>query len=148
MERVVPIGTIVMWSGELGDLPPNWKLCDGSSYDRSDNGESITTPNLSGRFIAAFDAGDTDYSIGFTGGEDSVTLSVEEIPEHDHFLTPAERSYKLFGGDSGELMDHGDNGGNIYQNPIHTYDKTGITGGGEAHENRPRYYTLAFIMRI
>ncbi len=26
--------------------------------------------------------------------------------------------------------------------------KTGLNGGGEAHENRPPYYALAYIMKL
>ena len=32
---LVPIGGIIMWSGAQGDLPANWKICDGTVYGLS-----------------------------------------------------------------------------------------------------------------
>lgn len=67
----IPSGVIVMWSGEESDIPEEWSLCDGS------NG----TPNLIDRFVVS--SGDK-YNVGDTGGEDSITISTSQLPEHSH----------------------------------------------------------------
>lgn len=152
-----PIGGIIMWSGTLvGNSPTgytNWKLCDGSTYG------SITTPDLKGRFIVGYNPAVTAYNtIGKTGGSESVTLSVAEIPSHNHVININDpghhHQYTTFheeGGGSGveEKADADDK----YQTQT-TESQTGITatsnqtGGGGSHENRPPYYTMAYIMRI
>ena len=67
----VPGGIITMWSGSITDIPLGWALCDGS------NG----TPDLRDRFIVG--AGG-DYNVGNTGGANSVTLTVAQMPSHSH----------------------------------------------------------------
>jgi microcystin-dependent protein len=69
--HLVPPGAIIMWSGSVNDIPVGWALCDGS------NG----TPDLRDRFIVG--AGGA-YSPGNTGGAESVTLTVAQMPQHNH----------------------------------------------------------------
>ncbi len=85
------------------------------------------TPNLQDRFIVG--AGGS-YSIGESGGEAAHTLTEAEMPAHTH---PVQGT-----GSGGNL-----NGANT-SGPA----TTGSTGGGLAHENRPPYYSLAYIMRL
>ena len=68
---IIPTGGIIMWSGLVANIPSGWALCNGSN----------NTPDLRNRFVVG--AGDT-YSPGNTGGADSVTLALTEIPAHDH----------------------------------------------------------------
>ena len=69
--HLVPPGAIIMWSGSINDIPVGWALCDGS------NG----TPDLRDRFIVG--AGGA-YNPGNTGGAKSVTLTVAQMPQHNH----------------------------------------------------------------
>ena len=69
----VPSGIIAVWSGAEGAIPSGWYLCNGS------NG----TPDLRNRFIVGAGSG-SSYSIGNTGGSDTVTLSTSQIPAHSH----------------------------------------------------------------
>ena len=128
----IPVGGIIMWNGT--SVPDGWALCDGQTA----NGQ--TTPNLRGRFIVGYQSGDADYnSIGKTGGEKKHTLTVDEMPSHNH--TIANITNTSGGGTkTGDRDWHENkNGDNI---------SSGSTGGGAAHENRPPYYVLAFIMRV
>ena len=71
LNSVVPSGGILMWSGSVASIPEGWHLCDGT------NG----TPNLQNQFVVG--AGAT-YAPGATGGATSVTLSVAQLPAHNH----------------------------------------------------------------
>lgn len=67
----VPVGGIIMFSGDVGSLSTSWALCDGS------NG----TPDLRGRFVVGAGGG---YSQGDTGGADEVTLTEQQLASHSH----------------------------------------------------------------
>ena len=56
MQRDIPRGTIMWWSGSIASIPTTWRLCDGTRL----------TPDLRDRFIVG--AGDT-YSVDDTGGQ-------------------------------------------------------------------------------
>ena len=64
----MPIGTIIMFNGTASNIPAGWAICDGN------NG----TPNLTDRFIKAGNIA------GTTGGADSFTLTVSNLPAHSH----------------------------------------------------------------
>lgn len=66
-----PTGIIAIWSGSQASIPTGWLLCDGT------NG----TLDLRNKFIVG--AGST-YNVGDTGGVDTVTLSVAQMPSHTH----------------------------------------------------------------
>jgi microcystin-dependent protein len=162
-----PIGGIIMWSGSIVNIPTNkgWFLCNGQ------NG----TPNLVNRFVVG--SGGT-YPVGGTGGADTVTLTIPQIPSHSHPGTAASAGAHIHSiTDPGhnhtydrmtDLADRADlddnqfrtlnsvaNTGNqitgitIDSNGAHVHNvTTNNIGGGEAHENRPPYYALAYIMRV
>lgn len=127
----VPVGGIIMWSGAIGSIPSGWALCNGQTVG------SVVTPDLRDRFIVGAGGG---YSVGATGGANSVTLTTDQIPSHSH-------NYLLYQPASfgNELEQSGSPDGARLGGVTNT---TGTTGGGQAHENRPPYYALAYIMRI
>ena len=65
-------GMIILWSGAADAIPTGFVLCDGNN----------STPNLSGRFVVGYDASNSDYDVDDTGGSESVTLTVNQIPAH------------------------------------------------------------------
>ena len=149
---LIPPGAIIMWSGAVDAIPEGWALCDGS------NG----TPDLRNRFIVG--AGGS-YNVGDTGGANTVTLNINQMPRHDHssgsLTTSAAGSHSHhytrptvdYVGARGEertatylvsLQTTSEDG-------EHTHTISGwtsYTGGGQAHENRPPYYALAYIMKL
>jgi microcystin-dependent protein len=140
----IPVGGIIMWSGSISSVPTGWALCNGS------NG----TPDLRDRFIVG--AGNS-YNPGNTGGANNVTLDLTQIPSHTHPVTDpghthltANTSVAINNG-GGYGAGSGSGLGPIGNTTITASAFTGIgvgnTGGGQAHENRPPYYALAFIMR-
>lgn len=130
--RILPAGTNPqLYSGSVTQIPSGWQLCDGT------NG----TPNLKGRFIVGYDSSDYDYNtIGKTGGEKKHTLTEAELPAHDHDLTNTVYSNESGGINAGDKLSHD---GNIYAREV---TKTNNAGSGQSHENRPPYYTLAYII--
>ena len=69
----IPSGGIIMWSGAENAIPSGFVLCNGSN----------STPDLRNRFIVGAGTGGS-YGVGNTGGADSVTLTVDQIPSHSH----------------------------------------------------------------
>jgi microcystin-dependent protein len=137
-QHYVPKGAIMMWSGAVENIPAGWALCDGA------NG----TPNLRGRFIVGYNPNDTDYNtIGNLGGEKEVTLTADEcaLPSHWHDYTLTTLSGKK---DNGGALDHRNSGADGYDL---NYTNAGTTSTSKpaekAHENRPPYYVLAYIMK-
>jgi len=156
----VPVGTIIMWSGSIINIPSEWALCDGA------NG----TPDLRGRFIVG--AG-LSYSVGQYGSTNEVAITKAQLPSHSHNgLTSSDgghyhyvsRNQSANGGntslaykntnlgtESYDFYRHGSNANwresSSDGDHTHTFTTTN-TGGGQAHENRPPYYTLAYIMRV
>jgi microcystin-dependent protein len=96
----VPTGFIGMWSGSIATVPTGWGLCDGTSGK----------PDLRDRFIVG--AG-TTYTIGATGGANTVTLVEANLPSHTH-------SFSGTGASSAVDLSHN-----------HTF--SGTTGGGGSH---------------
>lgn len=128
---------ITMWSGAINNIPTGWALCDGN------NG----TPNLTDRFIVG--AGST-YTVGAVGGEATHTLTEAELPVHKHNF------YAYNGSGAGTrdyLKANVSSGGQVeIASGQVTYkssdDIIANTGSGQAHENRPPYYALAYIMKL
>jgi microcystin-dependent protein len=124
-------------------------LCDGTD----------STPDLRDRFVVG--AGSA-YGVGDTGGTSAVTLTESQMPTHNHYFsgttnTTGEHAHVYTRQNSGRGA-----GGNDYTvltgagnyattssgNHNHTVSgNTGDAGSGSAHENRPPYYALAYIMK-
>jgi microcystin-dependent protein len=156
----VPSGGIIMWNGLSTSIPDGWKLCDGT------NG----TPNLSGRFIVGIGSnGESSYSLGENDGEDFHQLTVSEMPSHNHGGSTSEDGQHkhefndkyalennngvsddncaMCGGADTDVSD-GNQSRNVDTQLAGNHDHTiSAQGGNQAHENRPKYYALCFIMK-
>lgn len=136
----VPIGGIIMWSG---DHPPTgWALCDGQIYN------GTQTPDLRGRFILSSGSGTgfTPRTIGDTGGVEKVTLSLDEMPIHKHDVSAYVNVVNVSQYQSGDLIG-GYSGYNVFQNVNATVSEQD-KGGNQPHENMPPFYVLAYIMHV
>ncbi|HAB16740.1 MAG TPA: hypothetical protein DCE44_09855 [Verrucomicrobiales bacterium] len=119
---LLPRGAIIMFNGSVA--PPGWLLCDGT------NG----TPDLRDRFIVG--AG-KDYALGNKGGEATHTMTVAEMPAHSH----------RYGYRKGNVAASWKDGDDMRIRDVTNDDATAAEGGGQAHENRPPYYALTYIMK-
>ncbi|MGY4689357.1 hypothetical protein [Salibacterium sp. K-3] len=142
----VPSGVITMWSGTYSNIPSGWNLCDGN------NG----TPDLQDRFILG---ASSESEIGDTGGSHEVTLTEAEMPSHGHSgdtstdgshdhsidVSISGSTYDMVGGDAGGEYDRSE-----YTDSAGSHSHSlniNSAGGDQAHENRPAFYKLAFIMK-
>lgn len=135
----VPVGGIIMWSGS--SVPSGWALCNGS------NG----TPDLRNRFVM----GGVLSSRGQTGGANSKTLELKNIPAHRHWYTGDDNLGQahdsaygsstwsesvVVGGYDASSSDSGN--ARVWKTSEQIADQK-----GQPFDNRPAYYVLAFIMR-
>lgn len=125
---VVPIGGILAWT--RADVPDGWAICDGSTTN------DVTTPDLRGWFVrGAYDAS----GVGATGGVARVSLTTDQIPSHSH-------GYYFPNGEDEGRWASTDNDGHCWK--TRTDKTTDSAGNGYAHENRPPFYAVYFIMRV
>ena len=164
---MMPKGGIIMWSGAIVSIPVGYNLCNGATVE----GFGVV-PDLRSRFIVGYDertlnnppnVTDTTINyagIGNTGGKPTVTLAKDQIPMHSHLMVDPE---SINGSSPSELSGNnyllqanlGDVQGddnNAYAlkgtNNLPTVGNTSSVGSGSAHENRPPYYVLAFIIKV
>ena len=140
---VIPVGGIIVWSGSQDSIPAGWALCDGNlHYGRQ-------TPNLRNRFIVGAGTkggannGIGEYKVGAVGGADTVTLSVAQLPPHTHWYSFTSAALELVVNGNTDYYYCPENSG--YSQKTKT---TEPAGGGQAHENRPPFYALCYIMRV
>ncbi len=143
----IPKGFIGMWSGLISEIPSGWALCDGQDG----------RPNLLGKFIRGVPAATNP---GNTGGSDSITLSEANLPAHKHDVNAETtgHSHTIPGIGQGMLRVGGNQNtpaiiANQYGTPSSTVkDKintaSSAVGGGQAFDNRPAYYELAYIIKL
>ena len=155
LNALMPSGAIILWSGAASAIPSGFVLCNGSN----------STPDLRGRFvIGAHGDSDSDaatYDVGDTGGSETHTLTTAEMPSHTHTATStvndSGHTHTLSFGytGSGSAPDVDDLNAGHAGNKTTDSSTTGITvattnsstGGGGAHENRPPFYALCYIMK-
>jgi len=162
----IPVGTINMYAGGVGDVPNGWLLCNGGAVSRTTYaqlfavldteygvGDGSTTFNVPD-FVTTNKfprAATNDAGRGGTGGESTHTISTSEMPSHTHTqnahthtehtaATPATHSATSGSGTPGA------NSGS--QNTSSTTASNQNTGGGGAHENKPPYLDVHFIIAV
>jgi microcystin-dependent protein len=96
---LTPVGGVIPFAGSAA--PVGYILCDGSAISRSeydelfqiigtsygigDGSTTFNVPNLKGRVVIAKDASQTEFDVlGETGGSKTHTLTIAEMPSHDH----------------------------------------------------------------
>ena len=123
-------GMIMAWSGSVTSIPSGWVLCNGS------NG----TPDLRGRFVMGFNPSSTSTTLRSTGGEEKVTLTLNQIPKHSHRYSQGGH-YRVCSGCNEHAV--GDN-----PEERQVTKTANNTGNNQPHNNMPPYYVVAFIMKV
>lgn len=165
IDKLVPIGTIIEFAGAEGALPGNWLECNGQNVNRvtyatlfsfigtiwgigdgattfglpdrrGRTGVGIGSDNSTGGRITAATA--PSIILGGTFGTETHTLTIAQMPSHNHALVQQQSTFNLAGGASNFVTTSA-------ANPL---APTANTGGGGAHPNVPpsvffRYYIKA-----
>lgn len=160
----IPVGGIIMWSGSINNIPTGWALCNGQ------NANNIPTPDLRGRFIVGVDPGQSQQhsptnagTIGATGGQKEVRLSITQMPPHFHYLaanaqasdpgitgTSTIACFSNFGACCRYIFARPPSGcsATLGQSSTAGGGPGGTTTLGAPHDNLPPYYVMAYIMYV
>lgn len=167
----VPAGTIVMWHGS--SIPAGWVECNGSNGTPDLRGKFIVAAGQAAGTPLPGDV-NPNYAANTTGGENRHALTKSEIPGHSHKMNGdgatvsvsggahshgvplIAGSTGVLGGSGKDVIPTNGNGGTS-SSALHSHPNgefSGQTGdgtsdglSGQAHENRPHYYVLRFIMK-
>ena len=154
------VGEIRIWAG-VTSPPAGWVLISGSSmsggttywrYDYPElyaaigctygcTGDYMFLPNLAGRVVVGQDSGQSEFNtLGETGGEKTHTLTVNEMPEHNHIIRTSVDKY-LAAGTTYGFPGFDSNG---MEKTFYTEDE----GGNAAHNTLQPYAVMNYIMYI
>lgn len=156
------VGEIRMFAGNFA--PAGWMLCDGQLLPISENetlfqligttygGDGQSTfalPNLQSRVPLHQGNG---FVLSETGGVETVTLTVQQIPAHSHALlaTNSTASSNDPTGNVGGKITTASVFGYGTDNPKTTLapSAVGSVGGSQPHENLQPYLTINFIISL
>ena len=188
---MTPPGAVLPWAG-INSLPPTgWLFCDGSdlsifdyfdlaniigtTYGIGSSPGTVRLPNLENRIPVGKGTDTGGYNldtIGATGGSETVSLTKQQLPKHNHVIGT--------GTDGSSISDPGDHNHGIYQgggppftqnwdvfaggdsqNSVQStltdggsHTHTGNTGdgttdglNGDAHGNMPPYIIMRYIIK-
>lgn len=119
-EMIYPVGSIYMSVSST-----NPAMLFGGTWEK-----------IEGKFLLASGGG---YDTGSTGGEAVHTLTVDEMPAHNHVMNYV--NYNRGSGNNATM-------GYLTQTRQTNYSTTEDTGGGEAHNNMPPYLAVCVWKRI
>ena len=148
------IGSIIQWTSNT--IPDGFLLCDGSAVSRTTYaelfsvigttygaGDSTTTfnlPDLRGR-VGVGKSSDTEFdTLGEIGGEKKHTLTVDEMPSHQHKLSLDE-----YGQDNASAVKWAS--GNNKGKYAYSGDMIEPVGGGQAHNILQPYLVTNYIIK-
>lgn len=186
---LVPPGSVSAYAGV--SVPGGWLHCDGSAIDRTiyadlfaaigttfgagDGETTFNIPNLRGRNIIGLNSSDADFdALGETGGEKRHTLTIAEMPEHNHGVTDPGHIHGIT--DPGHTHSYVNQVGDQSVNTLTTQndaadqadytqttsrETTGVTvdrattdisiqntGGGQSHNVLDPYMALRYIIKV
>jgi len=142
----VPQGVIQIWAGTIATIPSGWAICDGLGG----------TPNLLDKFVRGVNTNVTNP--GLTGGLSTVTLTISQMPSHNHTPTLGQNhdhtiptgtgngttGVKRGTVPQGNGLDLGDESDPI----VVGGNDTGNTGSNQAHDNIPPFFEVAYIIKL
>jgi len=159
----MPELSVISYAGS--NAPTGWQLCNGEYLlftngkvineisdrfkDMPKLGTTVKTPDLRGRFILGSGEGEglSQRDIHTSGGEETHTLTIEEMPSHNH-SNNIRRGCGNENGVGDVTSFNCDRGHQRTQNII-TIGNTGGQNDGttKPHNNMPPYYVLTYIIK-
>ena len=186
---LVPPGSVSAYAGV--SVPGGWLHCDGSAIDRTiyadlfaaigttfgagDGETTFNIPNLRGRNIIGLNSSETDFdALGETGGAKRHTLTIAELPEHNHGVIDPGHAHGVTDpghahsyvnqvgdqsvntlttqSDAADQVDYGQttstNTTGVTVNTATTGITTMLTGGNQSHNILDPYMALRYIIKV
>ena len=157
----LPIGSMIPF-GSQENIPSNWKICDGSaisretyaelfnvigtSYGEGDGSTTFNLPDKRGRVSVGLDSNQTEFdTIGKRAGEKTHQLTIEEMPSHDHRLTPFVDIRQGDGQTNAHSGSLGTHLGGYVSKPNALVSPT---GGNQPHNNLQPYEVDVWIIKV
>jgi len=165
---LVPYGTIIQFAGQ--SAPGGWVFCDGTSYNKVLYANlfgaignlygglagdlSFNVPDFRGRVgVGAGDGPGPSLSnriLSQTGGEETHTLTVPEMPSHTHTHNAPGGDYNnglvtLDGTGTPGSIDNGGHELKVANSPIALVINS--TGGGGAHNNMQPFIVVNYLIK-
>ena len=160
--EIFPKFMILAW-GSSASIPLGWAPCDGGTYsiastinnpDKLPLGTYFTDyanygyasgfgqlmPDFRDRFILS--ANNAANAFNFAG-EESVTLTIDEMPWHTH-----RNAMDMWGGSAFPGINPSQGEVYIYTNATKEIWDIDYTGSGNPHNNMPPYMSLLYIMKL
>ena len=150
----LPSGTILMWSGNINNIPDGWELCTG---------EGGRTPDLRGRFLVGAGPGYDEPGKYDEATQHTHTVSLSDTlgtgvsGKHDHqtsttWYTTAKAAREVVGAYTFHAVDSGGadaKNSRTSENGSHSHTLPGVTiqSSNASSAVRPRWYALCFIMK-
>lgn len=171
----IAAGIIAMWSGAVGAVPSGWHLCDGTSGtpDLRDRfivgaGSTYSVGATGGAATVTLNESQIPghtHAISATGSSDTAAAHSHSLtdPGHTHVETVGQGSgstytaWNISGGNTQQGTNQNTQSATTgitmaaagaHSHAIAVTASAATTGGGAAHENRPPYYALAYIMKV
>lgn len=162
-------GEIRLFAGNYA--PVDWSLCDGHAVPLSQyqalfalfgtlyGGDGVNTfglPDLRGRVPIHFGTGPglTNRPLASAGGAEDVTLSIANLPVHNHAWM-ANSAVASLATPAGNVLANVGTGNTLYETdatfnnaiaaPVNTL---GYAGGNQPHENMMPFMALSFIVAL
>ena len=131
--KIFPVGTVLTF------------------YDTSDHSDflGLTWARFAaGRMVVGYNSSDSDFAtIGNTGGEKTHTLTIAEMPSHNHNVSNGVQYSNYIMTPHGSWNDGGQAVNGIGGGDWHWQKGVPPQGGGGAHNNMPPYITAALWRR-
>jgi microcystin-dependent protein len=146
-----PIGGVTQYAGATSPSA-SWAICDGTAVSRTtyatlfsrigttygvgDNSTTFNLPNLKGRIPVGLDSTQTEFdALAETGGAKTHTLTIPEMPNHQHTYPGAANAAS---------------GGSFTAVVLNATSAQGTSsvGGGLPHNNLQPYIVMNYLIRI
>lgn len=153
-----PSGAILQFAGS--SAPANWLLCNGALVSRTtystlfgvigtiygagDGSTTFKLPDLRGRVPIGAGQGSslTNRVIAATGGAETHTLTINEMPSHSHAIP----LYDYSDGGQANLTTAGTDDVTDFRS--NSQDPVDNTGGGSAHNNMQPFLVVNHIIKV
>lgn len=168
----LPSGSLLQYAGVGTPAGGPWLPCNGATYSKSQYptlaaalgvaSGTFAVPNFSGRFARGTDG---MHAVGDTGGADTVTLTVGQLPAHMHGIDDPGHTHTVTDPGHSHALGNTATGGGATAGSIGTTDSTGVsvtgitnatahtgistedTGSGDPVSIDPPFYTVSWWIK-